>query len=378
MSAIVTMPRRAPAWARRLAAAAVAAGGFAVAGAAMAAAPAVPAAPATVRIAAPAQAGEGGALGYTGTAAVVIDSGWLQAELARRGIRLEWVPAAANNVATQVNEAFAQHRIDYAAYGDLPSLIANASGIRTRLIVPGGSINNSYLVVPAGSTVRGVADLKGKRIALHRGRPWEYTFARLIAAQGLGFKDFRILNLNPQAGAAALATGSADAFFTLSDAFLLEDKGVGRIVWSSKTPPQDWKMRAELWGDADFVAARPELTQVVAEAFVRAQHWVSQESNREAYVRIATRAGQPDSVVRREIAGEPGAWKDRWSPRFGPALAAHYADEAVYAQTAGLIRRPVDTRALFEPRFVQQALSDLRLQDYWSGESGSDESGRGS
>lgn len=335
------------------------------------AAPAAADEPAVVRIAAPAMAGEGGKITYPGATAVVIQNGWLEQELQRRGVRLEWYPAAANNVATQVNEAFAQHRIEFAAYGDLPSLIANASGIRTRLIVPGGSVNNSYLVVPEKSTAKSIADLKGKRIAIHRGRPWEYPFSKLLAAHGLTFKDFTILNLNPQAGAAAVATGSADAFFTLSDAFLLEDKKVGRIIWSSKTPPEDWKMRAELWGDAGFVARHPQLTQIVAEAYVRAHHWASQSENLDEYVRLNLRGGQPESVVRREIAGEALSWKDRWSPLFGPELAAHYLDESAYARAAGLIRAPVDAKLLLEPRFVQQALVDLKLQSYWHGESGS-------
>lgn len=324
--------------------------------------------PEVIRIAAPAQSSHGGTLSYPGPSAVVMQGGWLAAELGKRGVRLEWFPAAANNVASQVNEAFAQQRIEFAAYGDLPSLIANAAGIHTRLLVPGGGLNNSYLVVPAGSKARTIADLKGKRIALHRGRPWEYSFARLIESQGLSFKDFKILNLNPQAGAAAVSTGSADAFFTLSDAFLLEDKKVGRIIWSSKTPPQDWKMRAELWGSASFVEAQPELTQIVAEAFVRAHHWASEEAHRDEYVRITTRSGQPESVVRREIGGEMLSWKNRWSPLFGPGLSAHYRDEAAYAQRAGLIRKPVDTAALFDPRFVQQALITLKLQAYWTQE----------
>jgi sulfonate transport system substrate-binding protein len=76
---------------------------------------------------------------------------------------------------------------------------------------PVGAATTTHLVVPAGSTARTLADLKGKRIALHRGRPWEITFARLVAEQGLKLSDFRIANLNPGAGAAAIAAGDVDA-----------------------------------------------------------------------------------------------------------------------------------------------------------------------
>ncbi|MFW1786618.1 ABC transporter substrate-binding protein, partial [Acinetobacter nosocomialis] len=86
----------------------------------------------------------------------------------------------------------------------------------------GGIGNNVYLVVPPDSPVKSIEDLKGKKIALHRGRPWEINFGQLIQSKGLTLKDFQIVNLNPQAGAAALSAKSVDAFFTLSDALTLQ------------------------------------------------------------------------------------------------------------------------------------------------------------
>jgi sulfonate transport system substrate-binding protein len=275
------------------------------------------------------------------------------------------VPVTTNSVAVQVNEAFANKSIDFAQYGDLPSIIANASGLRTRLVVPGGSLNNTYLVVPAGSTARSIKDLKGKKIALHRGRPWEFPFARLLEANGMKQSDVRILNLNPQAGASALASGSADAFFTLSDAFLLEDKKVGKIIWSSKQAPQDWKMRAELWGDSAFLDKYPQLAQLVATAYVKAHQSVAGGKGRDDYIRHEVAAGQMRSLIEREMAGDTIAWNARWAPLFTPALRAHYAAGAAYAQQARLIGKPLDTSGLYAPQFVERALVQLKLQDYW-------------
>ena len=84
----------------------------------------------------------------------------------------------------------------------------------------------------------------------------EVTFSKLLAENGLKLSDFKIYNLDPQAGAAAVAAGRVDGFFTLSDAYSLVDKQVGKIIWSTKTAPDDWKMRAEL-GVRRFRAALP-------------------------------------------------------------------------------------------------------------------------
>ncbi|MCC7697227.1 ABC transporter substrate-binding protein [Janthinobacterium sp. EB271-G4-7A] len=322
--------------------------------------------PAAVRIAVVARTAPSGKTVFAGSAAQVAAQGWLAAELGKLGVKLEWVPVTTNSVATQVNEAFANRSIDLAQYGDLPSIIANASGLQTRLILPGGSANNTYLVVPNGSTAKSIKDLKGKKIALHRGRPWEYPFARLLEANGMTLRDVKILNLNPQAGAAAVATGGADAFFTLSDAFLLEDKKVGKIIWASKAPPQDWKMRAELWADSGFLQRWPQLAQLVVTAYVREHHRAAGAGGEDEYVRTEAAAGQVESVVRRELAGDHTPWQARWSPLFTASLRQHYVGEAAYAKSAGLIGRPLQVDSLFAPQFVNQALAQLKLQTFWS------------
>ncbi len=122
--------------------------------------------PAVIRIAAVAIQ-TAGKTNLFGTADYVSQDKDLKAELDKRHISIEWVPASSVAVATLVNEAFASHRIDFAFYGDLPSIILNASGVPTRLVAPGNLGNNVYLVVPPGSTAKSIVDLKGKRIALN-------------------------------------------------------------------------------------------------------------------------------------------------------------------------------------------------------------------
>lgn len=288
---------------------------------------------------------------------------WLKEQLAQRGVELQWVPAAVASVGTFVNEEFANKRIDFAFYGDLPSIILNASGVSTKLIAAGGIGNNVYLVVPPDSTAKSIDDLKGKRIALHRGRPWELSFAKLLSSRQLAFDDFRIFNLNPQAGAAALSAGRIDGFFTLSDAYLLEDKKVGKIIWSSKQAPLDWKMRAELFGASDFVAQNPEVTQLVVDAYLKALKWASQEQQKAEYIELLSQSGQPQSVLLREVEGEP--WKDHFNPLINDTLRQHYKDGIAYSLEAKLIRKDVKVDDLLDSRFVEQGLKDLNLVDEW-------------
>lgn len=316
----------------------------------------------TVRVATVAYS-NAGKITFNGPTYLMDKDPWLKEQLAQRGVELQWVPAATASVGTFVNEEFANKRIDFAFYGDLPSIILNASGVATQLIAAGGIGNNVYLVVPPDSTATSIDDLKGKRVALHRGRPWELSFAKLLESRNLAFDDFRLFNLNPQAGGAALSAGRIDGLFTLSDAFLLEDKKVGKIIWSSKQAPLDWKMRAELFGAKDFIAQNPEVTQLVVDAYLKALKWASQDEHKAEYIALLSQSGQPQSVLLREVQGE--AWKDHFSPLINATLRQHYADGIAYSLQSKLIRKDVNVDNLLDDRFVKQGLKNLNLTEEW-------------
>ena len=212
--------------------------------------------------------------------AAVLKEGGLEKTLLDKGVKIEWVPASHSAVGPIINEGFASGKIDFASYGDLPPVILNASRPTVQLVSPWGRSGNSYLVVPAKSKAASIEDLKGKRIALHRGRPWEIAFANLVESKGLSFKDFKIVNVNPQVGAAALASGTVDGFFGLNDAHILEQRKVGRIIWSTKSAPPDWKLMGGLWASNDFIKKYPELTQTIVTAYVKTSYWTSQAANK--------------------------------------------------------------------------------------------------
>lgn len=321
-------------------------------------------APASVKIAIVAYT-QGGKPVFGGIPGRVIEDGWLAAELDKRGITLDWIALPHAGAGPQINEGFSNNSIDFAVRGDLPSVIGAAGGVPGKLIVPGGNGNNVYLVVPANSEAKSIEDLKGKRIALHRGRPWEFAFSNFLASKNLALTDFKIANLNPQVGAAAVSAGKVDAAVLLSESYLLEDKGVGRIIWSTKQGSNDWRLVSDLWGTDDFIQRHPEVTQLLATAWVKAAWWISQEQNQDAYYLISSRAGTPESVLRRDDQGDPVAWKDRWAPKSDQQLKAHYQALTRYALDNRLIREDVDIGQSLATRFTNQALIDLHLEDYW-------------
>lgn len=293
----------------------------------------------------------------------VIREGLLAQELAARGIRLAWVPIS-GELGPLTNEAFAARRIDFANIGDLPSIILNARGVHTRLIVPNGRGSNLYLVVPVDSPARSLRDLKGKRISVQLSRPWELGFRELARENGMSFSDFKIFNLTPQVSTNALALGNIDALFSTTGN-LIEERKLGRIIWTSRGDLAHKVRSSELWATQDFIEKYPDVTQLVATAYVRAQYWVAQEQNRQAAIEEAALSGTPESVARRNYDDPAVAWRDNWTPVFDSFLVDYYQRAARFAYDTGLIARPLKVEDLLDPRFVQLALEQLELQQFW-------------
>ena len=291
--------------------------------------------------------------------------GWLRGELEKRGVKLEWYPVSGTATGPLTNEAFANHIIQFASYGDLPSIILNSNGAgeTTQLLVP-TSPEDAYLLVPKDSTAKSIDDLKGKRIAIHKGRPWELSLLRLLDSKGLTYGDFQVYNIDPQAGAAALASGGVDGLCTLS-AYGLEDKGFAKIIWSTKEAPHDWKVGIGIWGATVFIKQQPELTQLVVTAYVRAALWASQDANKDELIKARTQTGASESQIRRSYEDPSLSWHDRWSPLFTPEVYNHYKVDIGYSFDKKITRRAIDVNELLNPTFVNQALSDLKLQAYW-------------
>ena len=307
---------------------------------------------------------------FNGLNGVVIQQGWLKEQLAKKGVELVFTPVSTAVGGPLINEGFSGKRIDFASYGDFPAAIAVAGGVPLKILAPVGQGQDVYIVVRKGLAAKNLADLKGKRIALHRGRPWELPFSKLVDSSGLNLSDFKIVNINPSATPAALESGSVDAAVLLSDGLLVEQKGIGRVIWSTRDAPADWKMRAELFGRADFVDAHPDLTQLVVDAFVKAAAWSSDEANKEEVIRRAARGALPEDIVAKDYANSGIPWRERFSPIFNPAVRTHYRSVADYALERGLIRNKVDADALIDERFVNKALKDLKLEQFWAHQAG--------
>ncbi|CAN7614472.1 ABC transporter substrate-binding protein [Phenylobacterium sp. LjRoot219] len=299
-----------------------------------------------------------------GLTGVVAEQGWLKAELAKQGYDLQFQDMPHAIGGPMINEGFVNKTVEFAWYGDLPAVIGASAGAPLRLVWPSNAGTNTYLLVASGSPAKSLADLKGKRIALHRGRPWEAVFARYAADAGLKLADFKIYNVNPSAGAAALAGGKVDAFVgPIADAYRLQSQGAGRVLWSTKAAPRAWAQRTELFGRDDFIKDNPQAAGLVVAAYARAAQWASRDEHRDAFIAASSRETS-EAAIRVDWEGA-GPWKQRFSPFTTDGIDSHYQWVIDYAAETGLIKARPELARFTNTDLVAPAVKLAGADGWW-------------
>ncbi|QDW36894.1 PhnD/SsuA/transferrin family substrate-binding protein [Bradyrhizobium sp. KBS0727] len=316
--------------------------------------------PAELRIGLPSQVGSSGKP-ELGTATAYIDR-VVAKDFAGSPTKIVWVPVP--SAGPGVNEALAGGQIDFAYYGDFPAVIGRAGNLTTKLILGGKRGMNSYLLVPAGSTANSIKDLKGKRLAVNKGRPWNFAFSRLLATNDLKESDFQIFNLSPGDGAAALLTGNVDALYQPEPfATVMEERKQARVIWSTRNLPLGWKFTLDLFVTDKFSQQYPESTQKLVNSFVKAAKYASLPENREEILRSSVTAGASYDMLVKEFENEP--LREQMVPLVDAFTRAHYTEVVTFLHEQKMIRKPFAIDDFIDSRFVASALKSQDLENYW-------------
>ncbi len=288
--------------------------------------------------------------------------GFVEEEFKADGVKVEWFHLTGGGPAS--NEALASGTVDFGYAGEFPAILGRAGGLKTRLIGGGFRGNNGYLAVPKASAVASLDDLKGKRIAIQKGQPWEFGFDSYLRSKGYTQADFEVVNLSFPDTVAALKAGSLDAAYLTSAVYQLLAGDVVKVIWSTKTDsPLLWRYVADWLVSEEFATKYPEAVKRVARAFVKHAHVVTLPENREKLYETWALTGYPIDNYRREF-DDPDL-RFRLSPVPDPFLVEHYKQVADYLLANKVIRRPVDIESWFDRSYVDAAVAELKLGSYF-------------
>jgi sulfonate transport system substrate-binding protein len=181
-------------------------------------------------------------------------------------------------------QAMGSGSVDIGAVGDAPPIFEAAGGGKIAVVAATvADPQAAALLLPKGSAVKSVAQLKGKTIAVSEGSSANYHLLAVLKQAGLSVKDVTIDNLQPAQALAAFASGHVAAWDIWSPYIEQAEVQHGARVLVNGTPigktfSFEVASRAALADPARAAAIRAYL-QLIAQAHTwantHASNWAS-------------------------------------------------------------------------------------------------------
>ena len=146
---------------------------------------------------------------YNPVSLVIKEKGWLEEDLSKDNVKVEWVLSQGSNKALEFLNGGS---IDFGSTAGAAALIGKANGNPIKSIYVYSKPEWATLVVGANSPIKTVPELKGKKIAATRGTDPFIFLLRTLDKFGLSDKDVEIVPLQHADGRAALEKGDVDAW----------------------------------------------------------------------------------------------------------------------------------------------------------------------
>ncbi|MDM0107103.1 sulfonate ABC transporter substrate-binding protein [Variovorax sp. J22R24] len=204
-----------------------------------------------------------------GSLSLLKGRGTLEKRLAPLGVSIKWTEFTAGPVQL---EALNVGSIDFGDVGEAPPIFAQAAGAPLAYVaatVP--RPQSEAVLVPKGSTIRSVADLKGKKVALNKGSNVHYFLVKLLEKHGLAYSDVNVVFLPPADARAAFEKGSIDAW-VIWDPFLASaEKTLDAKVLADATDVVG--NRAYFFSSLDYAQKNQDVIKILVEELDKIDQW---------------------------------------------------------------------------------------------------------
>jgi sulfonate transport system substrate-binding protein len=203
---------------------------------------------------------------YNPLSLIIKDQGWIE-DAVGDDVTVNWIQSAGSNKA---NEALRAGAIDVGSTAGSAALLARSNGSPIQTIDIYSQPNWASILVPVGSPIEDVKDLKGKHIAATKGTDPYFFLLQTLEEAGIGLDEVTIENLQHADGKAALEAGAVDAWSGL-DPLLSTSvaNGASKIIYDNI----DFNSYGFLNATETFLEKSPDLAQLVVNAYEKARAW---------------------------------------------------------------------------------------------------------
>ena len=233
-------------------------------------------------------------IGYQkyGTLTLLKGRGTLEQRLAAKNIHVRWTEFPAG---PQLLEGLNVGSIDFGTVGEAPPIFAQAAG--AQLVYVGNeppSPASEAIVVPKGSGIRSLAELKGKKLVLNKGSNVHYLLVKALEKAGVAYSDVQVIYLPPADARAAFERGSVDAWAIWDPFLAAAEKQLGaRVLADGKglVANHQFYLAAR-----PYAEKRPEIVSIILDELAKVDQWGLQNQNEVAAI-LSAQTGLPQDVV---------------------------------------------------------------------------------
>jgi sulfonate transport system substrate-binding protein len=270
---------------------------------------------------------------YNPVSMILRQKGLLEKEFAKDGISIVWVQSAGSNKALEFLNAGS---IDFGSTAGSAALVARINGNPIKSIYVYSRPEWTALVTTRDSTVRTVADLKGKRVAVTRGTDPHIFLVRALLDAGLSEKDITPVLLQHADGKTALIRGDVDAWAGLDPMMAQAEIEDGARLFFRKADANTWGI---LNVREQFLKEHPDLVRRVLAAYEQARKYAlaNYDELKKTFIAVTKLS---DAVVDKQLKERTELSHSRiGAPQRESILAAGLA-----LQQAGVIDAKADVR----------------------------------
>jgi sulfonate transport system substrate-binding protein len=228
-----------------------------------------------------------------GTFALLKARGTLDKVVEPLGAKVTWTEFPAG---PQLLEALNAGVIDFGTTGEAPPIFAQAAGAPLAYIghepaAPKGEA----ILVPKGSPIKSVADLKGKKIALNKGSNVHYFLVKALEKAGVAYADIQPAFLVPADARAAFEKGAVDAWVIWDPFFAAAEASLAPTVLADGEGLVD---NIEFFlANKNYTVANPNVVAALLKNLTELDNWATANQDAAADL-LATSIGQPKEVLK--------------------------------------------------------------------------------
>lgn len=232
---------------------------------------------------------------YAPTSLVLKDQGILEKQLAAQGISVKWVFSQGSNRSLEYLNGGS---IDFASTAGLAAVLSRANGSPVKTVYIASRPEWTALAVAKDSSIKTLADLKGKKVAATKGTDPYLFLLRSLQSVGLDKNDVEIVHLQHPDGRVALERGDVDAWSGLDPHLAASQLQAGsRLLYRNV----EFNSYGVLNVSDDFLKQQPKLIEQVIGAYEQARHWAVAHPQETAAL-LAREAKLPLEVAKLQLS----------------------------------------------------------------------------